>query len=77
MTARPTPLKITMLGEFRVEIDGHPWVAPPSQHAHALLGYLALRPGPRRRHEVAAALWPDVLDSSARGSLRSAIWDLR
>src|SRR5688572_26932585 len=77
MTALPIPLRITMLGELRVEIDGRPWVAPASRRACALLGYLALRPGLRRRSEVAAALWPDVLDSSARGSLRSAIWDLR
>jgi DNA-binding SARP family transcriptional activator len=71
------PLRINMLGELHVEVDGQPWLAPTSRRACALLGYLALRPGPRRRSEVAAALWPDVLDSSARGSLRSAIWDLR
>src|SRR5262249_1776940 len=29
------------------------------------------------RGEVAARFWPDVLDSSARQSLRSAVWALR
>ncbi len=29
------------------------------------------------RAEIAAALWPEVCDTSARGSLRSAVWALR
>jgi DNA-binding SARP family transcriptional activator len=77
MTAPPVPLRIRVLGELQVEVDGRAWTPPASRPAQALLGYLALEPGPHRRHEVAAALWPDVLDASARGSLRSAIWALR
>jgi DNA-binding SARP family transcriptional activator/tetratricopeptide (TPR) repeat protein len=36
-----------------------------------------LRPGPHSRARLAALLWPDVLDASARASLRSALWALR
>ena len=48
-----------------------------SRRAWALLGWMALNPGPHERSVVAATLWPDVLDSSARTSLRSALWSLR
>src|SRR5919108_6424486 len=77
MTATPARLRIRLLGELEVDLAGVPVPAPASRRAWALLGYLALRPGPHRRSEVAAALWPDVLDSSARGSLRNAVWALR
>ena len=36
-----------------------------------------LHPGAHPRGELAARFWPDVLDSSARASLRSAVWALR
>ncbi len=36
-----------------------------------------MRPGPHSRSRLAALLWPDVLDASARASLRSALWALR
>ena len=41
------------------------------------MGWLALHPGAHSRAAVAAELWPDVLDESARGSLRVALVDLR
>ena len=42
-----------------------------------LLGWLAAFPGEHARADVAARLWPDVLDSSARASLRTALSELR
>ena len=55
-----------------------PLVTPPaSRRAWALLAWLALHPGEHARGAVAARFWPDVLDSSARASLRSALWELR
>ena len=50
---------------------------PPGRRAWALLAWLALHPGEHARGSVAARFWPDVLDSSARASLRSALWELR
>lgn len=42
-----------------------------------LLAYLALNPGLHARGSLSALLWPDVLDSSARSSLRSALTSVR
>src|SRR3954462_3263655 len=70
-------LHVRLLGELQAELDGRPVVAPTSRRAGALLGWLALHPGDHPRGKVAACFWPDVLDSSARASLRSAAWALR
>src|SRR3954462_8699926 len=70
-------LHVRLLGELQAELDGRPVVAPTSRRAGALLGWLALHPGEHPRGAVAARFWPDVLDSSARASLRSAAWALR
>jgi len=43
----------------------------------AVLAWLLMHPGLHRREAVAARFWPNVLDTSARGSLRSALWVVR
>jgi DNA-binding SARP family transcriptional activator len=70
-------LRVRLLGELQAEIDGAAVAVPASRRAWALLGWLALHPGEHGRGAVAARFWPDVLDSSARASLRSALWELR
>ena len=70
-------LRVRLLGPMEVERDGEPVPAPASRRAWALLAWLALHPGEHARGHVAAQFWPDVLDSSARASLRSAVWALR
>ena len=50
---------------------------PASKRARAVLAYLALNPGPQPRGRLAARFWPDVLDESARASLRVALTELR
>ncbi|MBJ7332687.1 MAG: AAA family ATPase, partial [Solirubrobacteraceae bacterium] len=70
-------LRICLLGGIALEHDGAPIAPPAGRPARALLGWLALHPGPHARADLAARLWPDVLDSSARASLRSAAWALR
>ena len=70
-------LEVRLLGELGVEFDGTALTLPTSRRACALLAWLALRPGPHSRSRLAALLWPDVLDASARASLRSALWALR
>ena len=42
-----------------------------------MFAYLALAGRPVSRAELAGRFWPDVLDQSARASLRSALWALR
>jgi DNA-binding SARP family transcriptional activator len=70
-------LQVRLLGELGVEFDGNAVMLPTSRRACALLAWLALRPGPHSRSRLASLLWPDVLDASARASLRSALWALR
>ena len=70
-------LRVRVLGPMRVELDGRAINPPASRRAWSLLAYLAIHPRPHRRGDVAARFWPDVLDSSARQSLRSAAWALR
>jgi DNA-binding SARP family transcriptional activator len=70
-------LQVRLLGELEVEFVGTAVALPTSRRACALLAWLALRPGPHSRSRLAALLWPDVLDASARASLRSALWALR
>ena len=70
-------LRARLLGALEVELDGAVIDSPASQRPWALFAYLALAPRPVPRAELAGAFWPDVLDQSARASLRSALWALR
>jgi DNA-binding SARP family transcriptional activator len=70
-------LTIRAVGEFRIEVDGRDRTPAAFDRAAALLAWLALNPGLHPRSVVAAQFWPEVLDESARASLRSALWALR
>jgi DNA-binding SARP family transcriptional activator len=70
-------LRIRVLGELTLELDGEPLPVPSGRRLPALLGWLALHPGLHARGAVAGRLWPDVLDESARTSLRTALAELR
>ncbi len=68
---------VRLFGAFEVVADGTPVVLPRQRKACELLAWLAVHPGQHSRSRLAARFWPDVLDASARASLRSAIWTLR
>ena len=70
-------LEIRVIGELQVLLAGKTVELPASRRARSLLGWLASHPGRHPRSRLAGLLWPDVLDASARASLRSAIWALR
>ncbi len=70
-------LRVDLAGGLRLESDGAELAPPASRRARAILAYLALHPGPHPRARLAAAFWPDVLDESARTSLRAALSELR
>jgi DNA-binding SARP family transcriptional activator/pimeloyl-ACP methyl ester carboxylesterase len=70
-------LRIWLAGPLRLELDGEELSPPSSRRARLLLAMLALEHGPQSRETVAAHLWPDVLDESARVSLRTALARLR
>ena len=70
-------LRMQLLGDLRLSRDGAELPASASRRSWVLLAWLALHRGQHPRGVVAAAFWPDVLDASARGSLRSAVWSVR
>ncbi len=70
-------LKVRVLGELALELDGQPIEPPISRRARSLLGLLAVERRGHARSELAACFWPEVLDESARTSLRSALSALR
>ena len=70
-------LRIRVLGELIVESSGRQIELSGSWRARSLLAWFALNPGAHRRGDVASRFWPDILDSSARASLRNALWALR
>src|SRR5689334_1164735 len=70
-------VSVTLLGTFSVEVDGVERAGDRLDRAGRVLAWLALNPGMHDRGSVAATLWPEVLDESARASLRSGLWELR
>jgi hypothetical protein len=70
-------LRLRLLGTLTGENDGRPVTMPASERARALIGWLALHPGSHPRAAVAARLWPDSTEASARANLRTAVWQIR
>ncbi len=70
-------LRVRLLGEMTFEVDDGQLELPSSRRARSLLGVLALERRTHPRGQLAARFWPDVLDESARTSLRSALSALR
>src|ERR1700746_2328069 len=70
-------LRVCAVGELRLAVDGEPSQPPTGRPARALLGWLATHPGRHARGRVAAELWPDFRDESARANLRTALSAVR
>ena len=70
-------LNVRLGGGLALERDGDAIELPRSHRARRLLAWLALHPGAHARGSLAALFWPDVLDTSARQSLRAALAELR
>jgi len=70
-------LRARLLGTLEVELNGVVIDSPASQRPWRVFAYLALAARPVPRAELVTRFWPDVLDQSARASLRSALWSLR
>jgi DNA-binding SARP family transcriptional activator/tetratricopeptide (TPR) repeat protein len=70
-------LRVRLFGGVEAHLDGRAVETPARRRAWWLFAWLALHPGLHGRGELAARFWPDVLDQSARASLRSALWALR
>ena len=75
IATRPPPgaagSRVLLLGGFQL-VDGHAQVAL-AEGSQRLLALLALRRRPMKRVLVAGTLWPDVTETRAYASLRSAL----
>jgi len=73
----PAPsLRLFLFGTPRIERDGVP-VVPDRHKSLALLAYLAVSRHRQSRDELAALLWPDFSQTSARASLRRTLAALK
>ena len=71
-------LSLSMLGPMQVSLNEQAVTAFESNRVRALLAYLVLEADhPHARDQLAALLWPEWPDRSARSNLRSALADLR
>ena len=71
-------LTISLLGPFRVTLNGQSVTRFEADAARALLSYLVLAPAtPFRRDALAALLWPEQPESNARHNLRQTLIRLR
>ena len=67
-------VRLTLIDGFACHQADVALELPPS--TQRLLAYLALQSGPATRSGAAGALWPDVAEHQARGTLRSTMWRL-
>src|ERR1700761_7116202 len=72
-----TMLEGRLAGEMTLRTEAGEVAPPSSRRSRAVRAYLAFHPGPHPRGRLAARFWPDVLDESARASLRVALTELR
>src|SRR5512136_3050429 len=71
-------LSLSLLGSFRVTLDGDAVTGFKSNKERALLAYLATEGDrPHRREVLAGLLWPQWPDRDALGNLRYALSNLR
>lgn len=69
-------LLIKLLGPPEVIVDGHP-LRVDTRKALAVLAYLVTTDQPQAREHLAALLWPEADDASARGALRRTLSTLK
>lgn len=67
-------VQLALLDGFALANRGKPVSLP--QRTQRVLAFLAFQDRPVLRLYVAGTLWPDVTESRAGGSLRSALWSL-
>src|SRR5512146_731574 len=71
-------LSVSLLGGFSVTLDGKPITSFESNKTRALLAYLATETNrAHSRDQLAALLWPELPDQSARNNGRYALSNLR
>jgi len=72
------PLRLTLFGHFEAQYEGRPLTGFATDKVRALFAYLAIESGrPHRRETLAALLWPDYPEQTARSNLRKSLYRLR
>ncbi|XVQ86456.1 LysM peptidoglycan-binding domain-containing protein [Microbispora siamensis] len=69
-------IRLLLLGEVRVQVDGGP-IDIPTAKGLEMLVLLAVRSGGQTREEICATLWPDVEQPQAGYRFHAALSDLR
>src|SRR5262249_37081004 len=71
-------LTLTLLGGFRARLDPGAPLVLPTRKSQALLAYLAVPAGQAHpRDKLASLLWGSTAETTARTSLRNALYALR
>jgi len=70
-------LRLTLLGDLQVTLNGSVVDDFTSKKSLALLSYLAVTRRTHTREALSALLWGESSTSQARASLRTVLWDLR
>jgi DNA-binding SARP family transcriptional activator/predicted ATPase/Tfp pilus assembly protein PilF len=70
-------LRLTLLGDCRIELGGEPLASLALSKAQALLCYLAVTGRPQPRSEVTDLLWGELNEADARRNLRVVLAKLR
>jgi DNA-binding SARP family transcriptional activator len=71
-------LHLSLLGDFRAEVDSRPLPVTQFSDLIRLWSYLVLHPWrPISREQLAFILWPDLNESKARARLRACLHHLR
>jgi len=65
-------LQLDLFGHFQLTVAGQP-AKFATDHARALLAYLAVEARPHQRSSLAALLWPEQMETTARQNLRQAL----
>lgn len=74
----PTALRVRLLGELDLRLDGRPLPPLESARAESLLAHLLLhQEAPQPRQRLAFLLWPDSTEPQARTNLRHVLHNLR
>ncbi len=76
-TAGMNGLRVRLLGQPRLELDGQPLTRLMAVKHQALVFYLAAQDHPVLRHRLAALLWGQLDPGAARANLRVALSRLR
>lgn len=70
-------LRARLFGRLAIDVDGRPVPPIAGLKPRAVCAWLLLHPGAHARARLAAQFWGDVLDTSARASLRNVLWTIR